>query len=85
MELVIFNMKQILFICEENDSFKFSYMNKQRHISSLSPGRALAQLSPFSKHVLKLLVKVRLSEGTDRLQHGFSHRVPQLLEEHPEK
>lgn len=60
-------------------------MNLQRHIQVSSPGSVLAELSHFSQHILKPLVKGRLSERADRLQQGFSHRVPQLFKEHPEK
>lgn len=35
--------------------------------------------------MLQPLFKARLPERAGRLQHGFSHGVPELLEQHPEK
>lgn len=35
--------------------------------------------------MLEPLLPVRLTERAGRLQRGFAHRVPQLLEEHPEE
>lgn len=64
-------------------------MTLQRHTQALQqasvPAVFWAELSHFSQHVLQPLFKARLSERADRLQRGFPHRVPQLLEEHPEE
>lgn len=39
----------------------------------------------FSRNVLQPLFKARLPGGAAGLQRGFTHRVTQLLEQHPEE
>lgn len=47
---------------------------------------ALQQVSVLSsQHVGQPLLTASLPEGADGLQRGFAHRVPQLLEQHPEE
>lgn len=50
--------------------------------SSFSPSSVFTN---NSQNILKSLVKAKLSEGADRLESGFPHRVPQLPQQHPEK
>lgn len=53
--------------------------------TSLSPGSVSAHLSHFSQHALQPLFKARLPERANGLQYRFCHRVPELLEKHPEE
>lgn len=73
--------------------FFFLHTFHQKHIQPLQQQDSVllaahwTQICPmaYSQHLLKAGLKARFPEGAHRLQHGFCHRVPQLLEEHPEK
>ncbi|KAM3612879.1 uncharacterized protein V6R79_016284 [Siganus canaliculatus] len=91
-DLTAHKLQQILFLFVANQNSKVhnkssrhTNLQKAQNSTSLSPGAGFTQSFHFSQHVLKPLFKVRLSEGATGLQRGFPYRVPQLLEQHPEK
>lgn len=70
---------------EANQHLLCSYTKQQRHIQTPHQAPVPAAVSHNSQNILKPLVKAKLSEGADRLECGFPHRVPQLPQKHPEK
>lgn len=63
----------------------FSHRATKAHSNTPSSFSPSSVFTNNSQNILKSLVKAKLSEGADRLESGFPHRVPQLPHQHPEK